>query len=175
MSEARRRIIVKKPGGYNAFRFDETPLEAPGPAEVQIDVRACGINFADISVRLGLYAAAKGAYPLCPGLEFAGIVRRTGSSVSEYSVGDKVFGVSRFGAYTSAINCLAEHIWLSISGMVVVFDSWYFAVELCKTIDRNRMIWITQSKSNRVFFLADENGCMRLLCMIPDAIQKYSC
>ncbi len=47
---------------------------------------------------------------------------------------------------------------LSISGMVVVFDSWYFAMELCKTIDQNRMIWITQSKSNRNFFLADEKG-----------------
>ena len=47
---------------------------------------------------------------------------------------------------------------LSIAGMVVVFDSWYFAVELCKTIDQNRMIWITQSKSNRNFFLADEKG-----------------
>ena len=47
---------------------------------------------------------------------------------------------------------------LSIAGMVVVFDSWYFAVELCKTIDQNRMIWITQSKSNRKFFLADEKG-----------------
>lgn len=47
---------------------------------------------------------------------------------------------------------------LSIAGMVVVFDSWYFAVELCKTIDQNRMIWITQSKSNRTFFLPDEKG-----------------
>lgn len=47
---------------------------------------------------------------------------------------------------------------LSISGMVVLFDSWYFAVELCKTIDQNRMIWITQSKSNRIFFLPDEKG-----------------
>ena len=47
---------------------------------------------------------------------------------------------------------------LSIAGMVVLFDSWYFAVELCKTIDQNRMIWITQSKSNRIFFLPDEKG-----------------
>jgi NADPH:quinone reductase-like Zn-dependent oxidoreductase len=105
------RIIVKKPGGYSAFGFDETSLEAPGPGEVQIDVRASGINFADISVRLGLYAAAKDAYPLCPGLEFAGIVRRTGSVVSGYSVGDRVFGVTRFGAYTTVINCPVEHIW----------------------------------------------------------------
>jgi hypothetical protein len=52
----------------------------------------------------------------------------------------------------------AKKAKLSIAGMVVVFDSWYFAVELCRTIDRNRMIWITQSKSNRIFFLPDEKG-----------------
>lgn len=46
----------------------------------------------------------------------------------------------------------------SISSMVVVFDSWYFAVELCKTVDSYQMIWITQSKSNRIFFLPDEKG-----------------
>ncbi len=112
ISEARKRIMVKKPGGRGAFSFDETPLEAPGPGEVQIDVRACGINFADISVRLGLYAAAKNAYPLCPGLEFAGFVRRTGKGVQEYEFGDRVFGVTRFGGYTTAINCPADHIWL---------------------------------------------------------------
>ena len=47
---------------------------------------------------------------------------------------------------------------LSIAGMVVVFDSWYFAIDLCRTIDRHQMIWITQSKSNRNFFLADAKG-----------------
>jgi len=52
----------------------------------------------------------------------------------------------------------AKQTHLSIAGMVVVFDSWYFAVQLCKTISENRMIWITQSKSNRVFFLPDEKG-----------------
>jgi len=47
---------------------------------------------------------------------------------------------------------------LVIAGMATVFDSWYFAVELCKTIDRHGMIRITQSKSNRAFFMPDEKG-----------------
>jgi hypothetical protein len=46
----------------------------------------------------------------------------------------------------------------SIAGMVVVFDTWYFAVELCKEISIHRMIWITQSKPNRIFYFADEKG-----------------
>ena len=111
MNEARKRIIVKKPGSYSAFRFDDTPLEEPAPGEIQVDVKACGINFADISVRLGLYAAAKDAYPLCPGLEFAGFVRHTGSQVKGYTFGDRVFGVIRFGGYSTTINCPVEQIW----------------------------------------------------------------
>jgi NADPH:quinone reductase-like Zn-dependent oxidoreductase len=109
--EERKRIVVQKPGGYDAFRFDETPIPAPGPSEVQVSVRACGINFADISVRLGLYGAAKGLYPLCPGLEFGGIVRQLGQSVRNFRPGDRVFGASRFGCYTSAINCPPEYLW----------------------------------------------------------------
>lgn len=111
MTTPRKRIIVKKPGGYRAFQFDDTPIEDPQPGQIQVDVKACGINFADVSVRLGLYAAAKGAYPLCPGLEFAGVVRRVGSNAGIFKPGDRVFGVSHFGGYTTVINSPPELIW----------------------------------------------------------------
>ena len=47
---------------------------------------------------------------------------------------------------------------LVIAGMATVFDSWYFAAELCKTIDRHGMIRITQSKSDKDFFMPDKKG-----------------
>lgn len=102
---------MERPGGYGVFRFDDTPIEDPLPGEVQVDVRACGINFADISVRLGLYAAAKGSYPLCPGLEFAGVVLRAGDEVSNFKPGDRVFGACHFGGYTTTINSRPELLW----------------------------------------------------------------
>ena len=111
MPSPRRRIIIEKPGGYRVFHLDDTPIEDPLPGEIQVDVRACGINFADISVRLGLYSAAKGSYPICPGLEFAGVVRRTGSGARGFEPGDRVFGASHFGAYTTVINSPREHLW----------------------------------------------------------------
>jgi len=93
------------------MNIDETPLQNPGPGEIQVEIKACGINFADISVRLGLYAAARDLYPLCPGLEFSGIVSRTGTGISDFNPGDRVFGVSRFGAYATAINTVPDHLW----------------------------------------------------------------
>ncbi len=111
MSNPRKRIIVQKPGGYGVFRIDDTPIENPQPGEVQVDVKACGINFADVAVRLGLYQAAKGTYPLCPGLELAGVVKNVAMDVSGFEPGDRVFGATRFGAYSTRINCPAEHLW----------------------------------------------------------------
>jgi len=111
MSSQRKRIVIVKPGSYKGMKINETPIEDPGPGEIQVEVKACGINFADISVRLGLYAAARDLYPLCPGLEFSGIVSQTGTGIGDFSPGDRVFGVSRFGAYTTAINTVSDHLW----------------------------------------------------------------
>jgi NADPH:quinone reductase-like Zn-dependent oxidoreductase len=111
MSSRRKRILIKRPGGYSGLLIDGTPIEDPGPEEVQVQVKACGINFADISVRLGLYAAAKGLYPLCPGLEYAGIVKGTGTGTTGFQPGDRVFGATRFGAYATVINIAPEQLW----------------------------------------------------------------
>ena len=111
MPSSRKRIIVNRPGGYGVFRFDETPIDDPLPGETQVEVKACGINFADIAIRLGLYAAAKGSYPLCPGLEFAGLVRQTGSKTEGFNPGDRVFGATRFGACTTAINSPSNQLF----------------------------------------------------------------
>ena len=111
MPSSRRRIIIDKPGSYGVFRYDAAPIEDPLPGEIQVDVRACGINFADTTVRLGFYAAAKGKYPICPGLEFAGVVNRVSKQINGFGPGDRVFGVSRFGGYTTAINSPTEHLW----------------------------------------------------------------
>jgi NADPH:quinone reductase-like Zn-dependent oxidoreductase len=111
MSSPRKRILVQKPGGYEVLRLDHTPIEDPGPGQVQVAIKVCGINFADISVRLGLYKAAEGLYPLCPGLEFAGLVRAVGKDVAAFREGDRVLGVTRFGGYASVVNSPPEHLW----------------------------------------------------------------
>ncbi|MFI8997837.1 type I polyketide synthase [Streptomyces sp. NPDC053542] len=63
--------------------------EAPlGPMEVRIAVRAAGLNFRDIAVGLGLVATEK-----TMGSEGAGVVTETGAQVTDFRVGDRVFGV----------------------------------------------------------------------------------
>lgn len=64
--------------------------------EVEIEVKAAGVNFADIKVRKGYTPQPDIPMPGF-GYEVAGIVRRTGRDAHRFAVGDRVFGVSHYG------------------------------------------------------------------------------
>ncbi len=96
-----KRIIVRRPGGHEALELLEEADPAPGPGQVRVRVRAAGVNYADVVVREGYYEAAKGLYPITPGFEFAGVVDALGPGASGFKEGDRVFGFTRFGGYSS--------------------------------------------------------------------------
>ncbi|NJC24907.1 alcohol dehydrogenase catalytic domain-containing protein [Neolewinella antarctica] len=89
-------------GSLANLRLVNRPPSPPTPHEVTIAVRAIGLNFADVFAIWGLYSATpKGAFT--PGLEFAGEVTAVGTDVVDIQVGQSVMGVTRFGAYTTAL------------------------------------------------------------------------
>ena len=93
----------------------DEPLEAPAEGEVQIAVRAIGLNFADVFSVWGLYSATpEGAF--VPGLEVAGEVKAVGADVTRHRVGDRVYGVTRFGAYATAVNLDARYAFALPAG-----------------------------------------------------------
>ncbi|HDM08935.1 MAG TPA: hypothetical protein ENF92_00270 [Desulfobacteraceae bacterium] len=49
MPENAKQVIVRRPGGYQTSIIDQTPIEPPAPGHIQVEVKACGINFADIA------------------------------------------------------------------------------------------------------------------------------
>ena len=100
-----KRIVVRRPGGHEALELIEEADPAPAAGQVRVRVRTAGINYADTVVREGHYEAAKGHYPITPGFEFAGVVDALGSGVSDFKVGDRVFGFTRFGGYSSVQIC----------------------------------------------------------------------
>ncbi len=68
----------------------------PGPDEVVVAIAAAGVNFSDVLKAMGLYPGIKDKIvPL--GIECAGVVRRVGSSIKNFSVGDRVFGIVPYG------------------------------------------------------------------------------
>jgi len=75
--------------------FERTTIERrePGPRDVRIDVRFCGICHSDIHQAQGDWGA--GIFPMVPGHEIAGVVAAVGAEVESFSEGDRV-GVGCF-------------------------------------------------------------------------------
>ena len=96
------RIVVPRAGGPGVLEVEAFDPGPPGPGEVAIDVRAIGVNFADIFCRLGLYAAAP-PFPMTPGFEVAGVVAGVGDGVNRFRPGDRVMAVTRFGGYATRL------------------------------------------------------------------------
>lgn len=98
-------ISIAKAGSFDRLRLVEAPDPKPGPGQVLVVTRAAGVNFADVVVRLGLYESAKKyvGWPITPGFEFSGEVAALGAGVADLAVGERVFGLTRFGGYASHI------------------------------------------------------------------------
>lgn len=109
-SLTRRVWRIPKAGSLSKLALVEEPLSAPAAGEVQVEVQAIGVNFADVFACLGLYSATpKGSF--IPGLECAGRIRRIGAGVEGWREGDSVIVLTRFGGYASHLNVDARTLW----------------------------------------------------------------
>ncbi|MGB9592492.1 MAG: alcohol dehydrogenase catalytic domain-containing protein, partial [Candidatus Kryptoniota bacterium] len=94
---------ITKPGSFHNLKLVEEELSEVGENEVRIEVKAIGLNFADLFTILGLYKAAP-KKDFIPGLEFSGIIVEKGKRVNNYEINDRVMGSIRFGSYTTHLN-----------------------------------------------------------------------
>jgi len=94
--------MITKAGSANVLAVQSFPTPTPKDNEVIIETKACGINFADILARQGLYPDAP-PLPTCVGYEYSGIVTKTGSSVDKKWEGKAVFGLTRFHGYADTV------------------------------------------------------------------------
>ena len=112
-----RAVVITRHGGLKALEVQERPEPACGPGEVRIEVRAAGVNFADLLARQGLYADAPPP-PVVVGYEVAGTVAEAGEGVEDRAVGERVLAATRFGGYAEQVVVPAEDAqplpdWLS--------------------------------------------------------------
>jgi NADPH:quinone reductase-like Zn-dependent oxidoreductase len=114
----RKVYRINKAGSINDLKLIEENLSEPGINEVTVEVKSIGLNFADLFAIQGLYSATpKGSF--IPGLEYSGIVLKTGSDVKDFKAEDKIMGAIRFGAYTTHLNIDTRYI-------LKLPDSWSF-------------------------------------------------
>ena len=114
------RLGFQFPGQLRNLRWEAAPVRDMEEDDVEIQVCATGLNFRDLMYTLGLLsdeAVENGFAGASLGLEFAGIVMRSGSSVNEYSPGDRVlgFGPSCFANRVITKAAAITHIPTSVS------------------------------------------------------------
>ncbi len=80
-----RAVVVARPGVYGVEQVD---APVPGPGEVVVEVRACGLCGTDVHIAHGEFPPAP--YPLIPGHEFAGVVVAIGDGVDVPAIGTRV-------------------------------------------------------------------------------------
>jgi NADPH:quinone reductase-like Zn-dependent oxidoreductase len=91
-----RAVFISRHGGPEVLEVRERRDPQVAPGEVRIEVRAAGINFADLLARTGMYPDAPKP-PCVIGYEVAGVVESVGTGVESVAVGDRVMAATRFG------------------------------------------------------------------------------
>ena len=84
-------------GGPETLRYGDAPDPTAGPGEVVVDIHAASVNGADYKVRRGGGAYGNIRFPYILGRDFSGVVSAVGDGVTDFAVGDAVFGVTEQG------------------------------------------------------------------------------
>ncbi|KAL8709002.1 MAG: hypothetical protein Q9220_006211 [cf. Caloplaca sp. 1 TL-2023] len=97
----RLKLSIANPGLLESLQFIDDPQvhEPIAPDEVEIEVKAAGVNFLDVLTALGQVSSEN------IGRDCAGIVSRAGSR-SSFAVGDRVVSIT-LGAYQTRARCKA--------------------------------------------------------------------
>src|SRR3989440_11599560 len=88
-----KALVLKE---YKRFAFEEAPTPEPGPEEVLVAVKACGICGRDVHGMDG--STGRRRPPIIMGHEAAGVIADIGNGVTGWTVGDR-------GTFDSTIYC----------------------------------------------------------------------
>jgi len=107
-------VVFNQTGSADVLEVQDIVVPEPGPNEVQIAVRALGINRAEIMYRTGQYVIEP-QLPARLGYEAAGVVKAVGASVNDFAPGDSVsvipaFTFSDYGMYGEVVNAPAHAV-----------------------------------------------------------------
>ncbi|QOG16210.1 MULTISPECIES: zinc-dependent alcohol dehydrogenase family protein [Bradyrhizobium] len=101
-------------GDADVLKIEDIEVAAPEVDEVQIVVRAIGLNRAEVMFRRNAYVQ-QAQFPSRLGYEAAGIVKAVGASVSDFRPGQSVSVIptedmARWGTYGEVINIPARNL-----------------------------------------------------------------
>ncbi|WP_309045155.1 NADPH:quinone oxidoreductase family protein [Marinobacter sediminicola] len=131
-----KAILCKEYGPASSLVIEDVPsLEAKGRG-VKVRVKAAGLNFPDTLIIENKYQL-KPTLPFSPGGELSGEVIAVGDKVTRFKVGDRVAGLTGYGAFAEEV-IVPEHNLLPIpegmsdekaAGFTMVYGTSYYALK----------------------------------------------
>ena len=101
-----KAIIMDRHGGLDVLRYGDLPDPVADAGQVIVDIHAASVNGADAKVRKGGPYTTISKFPYVLGRDFSGVVASLGAGVTDFKVGDAVFGVlapGRDGTYQEKV------------------------------------------------------------------------
>ena len=92
-----KAVLLMNHGGPEMLHYGDAPDPVAGPGDVVVDIHAASVNGADYKVRVGHGRYKLNHFPHILGRDFSGLVSQVGAGVTDFKVGDALFGVTDQG------------------------------------------------------------------------------
>ncbi|MFZ4452751.1 zinc-binding dehydrogenase [Salibacterium aidingense] len=117
-----KALAVNSPGSLDNLQMIDIETPGPGPEEVRVKVHTTGLNPVDFKLIEG-GGLPEWKYPHISGLDVAGEIDKTGSDVTKWNPGDRVY----FHASLAHQGGFAEYILASEEVLAPIPSGWSFA------------------------------------------------
>ncbi|MEO0423866.1 MAG: SDR family NAD(P)-dependent oxidoreductase, partial [Pseudomonadota bacterium] len=148
------RLVVTEPGRLDSLAEQPLQRRAPEAREVEIAVRATGLNFRDLLQCLGLlergYAGELGVQDMPLGFECAGHVTAVGEEVEHVAVGEAVIAAFTPGSLASHVTLPARYVvakplalsWTDAASVPTAWLTVWLALEELAQVERGDVVLI---------------------------------
>ncbi len=171
-----KAILLEKTGGVENFTTAEIEKPTVSAKDVLVEVKALSVNPVDYKVRGNedvltmIYGTQR---PAILGWDIAGVVVATGSGVSAFKPGDRVFGMVNF---PGAGNAYAEFVAAPESHLAKIPEHISFAEAAASTLAALTALQVLQDKVNeghRVLIHAGSGGVGHFAIQIAKEMHAY--
>jgi len=104
-----KAIVCHQYGPPSTLKLEDVAVPEPGPKEVRVRLKACGVNFPDTLIIRGKYQF-KPALPFTPGSDIAGVIDAVGEKVRGHKPGDEVFGFVQTGGFAEMVVAMEDAV-----------------------------------------------------------------
>lgn len=138
-----RGVIYRAYGGPEVVEVVESDVPVATPRTLVVRVEAASVGAADAAFRSGqpfaarLFAGLRRPRPIVQGSDFAGVIAAVGDDVSDFAVGDAVWGATGAG-----LGSQADYVRIKASGAVASRPAGVSATDAAALVDATAMAFL---------------------------------